>query len=139
MALLAPRFPPHLGLQAPRLLRAFTINCPAADLSEFQWWRTSIHNVVCYRRRQCRWWRSVGVWGWWDGGLLRGVIELGSITAEEFAQALRRHGPIGLRPVEVTSVRVAVYEAARTVVRGVTRSGRYQFWKIAIAPVALHS
>jgi hypothetical protein len=113
------------------------MECPAADLSEFQRWRTSIHNAVCYRRRQCRWWRSVGVWGWWDGGLLRGVIELGSITSGEFTHAHQRHGSVRLRPIDIANVRVEVYESARLVARDMIGAGRYQPVKIAMEPIAV--
>lgn len=120
----------------PRQLRAFTINCPATELIQFQRWRTSIHNAFCYRRRQCRWWRTVGVWGWWDGDRLRGIISLGSITASEFDVALHRHGDVRLRPILIENIRTEVYAATRSMlsIQHGNAAGRYQPVKIAIAP-----
>lgn len=98
-----------------------------------------MHNIIAYRRRQSRWWRSVGIWGWWNGTGLRGLVELGSITPTEFASALRRHGEIRLRPIKIENIRTEVYAAAMSVsaVAGIGSIGRYQSTKIAVEPVII--
>jgi hypothetical protein len=98
-----------------------------------------MHNIVAYRRRQSRWWRSVGIWGWWDGTSLRGIVSLGSITSTEFISALRRHGEIRLRPIGAENIRTEVYAAAMSIsaASGPREIGRYQRVKIAIEPVII--
>ncbi len=99
--------------------------------------RKSLHNLFGYRRRHSRWWRGVGLWGWWSGIGLHGLIELGSITANEFVSALRRHGDVRLRPITIGTVRTEVYTAACSVSATATvdGKGRYQPLKVAIEPV----
>lgn len=74
-----------------------------------------------------------------DGDCLRGVAELGSITPTEFMIALRRHGEVRLRPIQVDCVRAEVYAAAMSIsaVPGIGAAGRYQSFKIAIGPFAV--
>ena len=90
-----------------------------------------------YRRRQSRWWRSVGLWVWLGNGHVGGVVELGSITPQEFSYGLQRHGTVRLRPIDAANVRAAVYAAARSasMILAGERSGRYQSVKIAVEPV----
>jgi hypothetical protein len=98
-----------------------------------------MHNVISYRRRRNRWWRDVGLWGWWNGEDLCGLVELGSIMPTEFVSALRRYGKIHLRTFDSENIRVEVYRAARSV-STFPRSdaaGRYQPVKIAIEPVTV--
>ncbi|KQU49933.1 hypothetical protein ASG72_18125 [Bosea sp. Leaf344] len=113
------------------------ITAPLADPSQFGQLRKSIHNAFCYRRRQCRWWSRVGIWGWWNGIGLRGLVELGSITATEFVSALQRQGAFRLLPIATETVRAEVYAAAMSVPASIRAdgTGRYQPFKIAIEPV----
>lgn len=110
-----------------------------ADPIAFRRWRTSLHNGIAYRRRQSRWWRGVGAWGWWDGHRLRGVVSIGSVTETEFVSALRRLGDVHLRPLDTANVRTEVYRAARSAstVAGMDATGRYQPLKVAIEPVTI--
>lgn len=57
----------------------------------------------------------------------------------EFMRALRRHGDVRLRPLDIENVRTEVYRAARSVlpVQRMDATGRYQPMKIAIEPVTL--
>lgn len=124
----------------PRSLHAVMITCAASNPADFRRWRRSLHNAVTYHRRRSRWWSSVGLWGWWNGTGLDGLVELGSVTATEFAGALRRHGDVRLRPIGIDVVRTEVYRAAQSVStsqRG-DAGGRYQPVKIAIAPVTAY-
>lgn len=121
----------------PRSLHVATIACAASSPAEFRRWRKKIHNVFCYRRSRSRWWRSVGMWGWWDGTGLHGLVELGSTTQAEFMNAVRRHGGVRLRAIAIEDVRPEVYRAAQRFSpsqRG-DAAGRYQPVKIAIEPV----
>lgn len=129
----------RIEAHGPRKLLAFEIACSTVDAAEFLRWRTSMHNIVAYRRRQSRWWRSVGIWGWWDGTSLRGIVSLGSITSTEFISALRRHGEIRLRPIGAENIRTEVYAAAMSIsaASGPREIGRYQRVKIAIEPVII--
>ncbi|BCB19224.1 hypothetical protein [Bosea sp. ANAM02] len=121
----------------PRSLHAATITLAASSPAGFEQLRRSIHNVIAYRRRQSRWWRSVGLWAWWNGSGLHGLVELGSITATEFAGALERYGDVRLRSITIEMVRAEVYRAAQSVSAcpGPGGTGRYQPFKIAIEPV----
>uniref|UniRef100_A0A9E8CMD4 Uncharacterized protein n=1 Tax=Bosea sp. NBC_00436 TaxID=2969620 RepID=A0A9E8CMD4_9HYPH len=123
----------------PRSLHAATITCAASSPAEFRRWRRSLHNLIAYQRRRSSWWRSTGFWGWWDGTGLRGIVSLGSITSTEFISALRRHGEIHLRPIEIENIRTEVYAAAMSVsvAPGVKETGRYQPLKIAVEPVTV--
>lgn len=68
---------------------------------------------------------------------MRGLVELGSITATEFVSAMRRYGDVHVRPVALEQVRVEVYRAARSVstLPRNASAGRYQPFKVAIEPV----
>lgn len=70
---------------------------------------------------------------------MRGLVELGSITATEFVGALGRHGSYRLRPIAIEAVRTEVYRAAQSVSAspGPVGTGRYQRFKIAIEPVTV--
>lgn len=116
-----------------------TIAGAASTPADFRYWRKSVHNTIAYRRRRSRWWRSVGIWAWWSGADLCGIIELGSITSTEFVSALRRHGEVRLRPVDIENARTEVYAAAMSVsaLAGMGAAGRYQSLKIAIEPVTV--
>ncbi|WP_377846786.1 hypothetical protein [Bosea sp. UC22_33] len=105
--------------------------------SAFEQRRKSIHNSVGYRRRQSRWWSSVGLWAWWNGIDLHGLLELGSITTTEFVSALRQHGDVRLRPIAIETVRIEVYRAAQSVSpsQRSDAAGRYQPVKISIEPM----
>lgn len=94
---------------------------------------------MAYQRRRSRWWRNVGVWGWWNGTDLHGIVELGSTPPTEFVSALRRLGEVSLRPLEIGTVRAEVYRAARSAsaVSRIDVAGRYQSLKIAIEPVTV--
>lgn len=96
-----------------------------------------MHNLIGYRRRQSRWWHDLGLWGWWGGTGLHGIVELGPVTPTEFMSALGRHGEVRLQPLDIEKVRTEVYRAARSVtaVPGNHVTGRYQSLKIAIEPV----
>lgn len=121
----------------PRQLHALQAASSIPGPSAFRSLRRSLHNSICYRRRHSRWWRRVGIWGWWDGTGLHGLVELGSITAIEFVSALQRQGDIHLRPLGTANVRTEVYRAARSAstVAGLDATGRYQPLKVAIEPV----
>ena len=121
----------------PRSLHAARIIRAASSPAEFGQLRKSLHNSICYRRRHSRWWRSVGIWGWWNGTSLHGLVELGSITATEFVSALQRQGDIHLRSIATEAARAEVYRAARSVSASQRSDagGRYQSVKIAIEPV----
>lgn len=97
--------------------------------------RRSAHNAVSYQRRRYRGWRSVGVWGWYNDADFHGIVELGSISTTEFIHTFKRRGQIGLRPIEVESLRDEVYAAARSVAATPSGAGRYHPLKIAIEPV----
>lgn len=120
-------------------LHVVTIAGAASSPHEFGRWRKSVHNSVAYRRCQSRWWRSLGIWGWWNGTNLRGVVSLGSVTTTEFMVALRRHGQVHLRPIEIENIRTEVYAAAMLIsaVAGIDAAGRYQSRKIAVEPVTV--
>ncbi|MBN9471066.1 MAG: hypothetical protein J0J10_20055 [Bosea sp.] len=116
-----------------------TIVVAASSPRQFSHWRKSVHNSVAHQRRQSLWWRGVGLWGWWNGVDLRGIVELGSIAPTEFISALRRLGEVSLRPLEIGNVRTEVYRTARSVstVPKADAAGRYQPLKIAIEPVTV--
>lgn len=120
----------------PRRLHAVAIEIAASSLAEFLKRRKAFHNVIGYQRRRSAWWRSVGLWLWWRGSRLRGIVDLGSVTAEEFGTAFEGHGPVFIRPIDAASLRVEVYNAALGL-DGLSAGagvGRYQPFKIAIAP-----
>ncbi|WP_306222527.1 hypothetical protein [Bosea beijingensis] len=113
------------------------ITCSIADASAFSQLRRSLHNSFGYQRRHSRWWKSVGLWAWWTGIGLHGLVELGSITAHEFVSALRHHGDVRLRPIAIEAVRTEVYRAAQSIspFQRSDAAGRYQPVKISIEPV----
>lgn len=121
-----------------RSLHVVTIACAASLPGGVRRWRKSVHNVVAHQRRQCRWWRTFGIWAWCDGTGARGVVSLGSVTTTEFTIALRRHGALLARPIEVENIRAEVYAAAMSIssASAPRGAGRYQPFKIAIGPVA---
>lgn len=122
----------------PRQLHSLQITCSIAAASAFSQLRRSLHNSFGYRRRHSRWWRSVGLWAWWTGSGLHGLVELGSITGTEFASALRHHGDVRLRPIAIETVRTEVYRAGRSISTSLRDAGgRYQPLKIAIEPVMM--
>lgn len=127
----------HILACEPRSLHAATILCAASSPAEFRKWRKAGHNAVAYQRRRSRWWRSVGLWAWWSGTSLHGIVELGSITAIEFVSALQRQGAVHLLPIATNTVRAEVYAAAMSVPASIRAdgTGRYQPFKIAIEPV----
>lgn len=94
---------------------------------------------MAYQRRRSRWWRCVGLWAWWTGTRLQGIVELGSITAIEFVSALERQGAVHLLPIATGTVRAEVYAAAMSVPASIRAdgTGRYQPFKIAIVPVTV--
>ena len=83
----------------------------------------------------------MGIWLWSDGDRLSGLVELGSVTANEFSSAFRRYGPVCLQGIDITAVRVAVYRVARGISPFVAemRKGRYQPFKIVIAPAGVRA
>ena len=114
-----------------------TIERSAPGPGDFRRWRKAIHNIVAYQRRRSRRWRNFGIWGWYVGADIRGLVALDTITTTEFMHAFGRHGELHLRLISDEDVRVEVYRAARSipVTLADQRSGRYQSLKIAIAPM----
>lgn len=121
----------------PRSLHALAIAGAASSPAEFRYWRKAVRNALAYQRRRSRWWRSVGIWAWWDGLDLRGIVSLGSITTPEFMVTLQRHGEVHMRPIAIETVRAEVYAAAMSISAASfpKEPGRYQPFKIAIEPV----
>lgn len=68
---------------------------------------------------------------------MHGLVALDTITATEFRHAFQRHGELRLRPIATQEVRVEVYAAVRSIPTTLAdqRAGRYQSFKIAIAPM----
>ena len=68
---------------------------------------------------------------------MHGLVALDTITATEFRHAFQRHGELRLRPIANEDVRVEVYGAVRSIPTTLVdqRAGRYQWFKIAIAPM----
>jgi hypothetical protein len=91
--------------------------------------------LIGYQRRRCSWWKSLGLWLWWNGDRLSGLLELGSIKSEEFFAAFQRREVTALRPIGITDVRFEVYKAARSIVSVKIEKQRYQPLKVAIEPV----
>uniref|UniRef100_A0A9E8CLG2 Uncharacterized protein n=1 Tax=Bosea sp. NBC_00436 TaxID=2969620 RepID=A0A9E8CLG2_9HYPH len=120
----------------PRHLHAITIERSTPGPGDFRQWRRAVHNAISYQRRRYRRWRNVGLWGWYDGTAMHGLVALDTITTTEFRHAFRRHGELRLRPIATEDVRVEVYEAVRSIPATSIgqRSARYQSIKIAIAP-----
>ena len=114
-----------------------TIERSAHGSSDFGRRRRAIHNAVAYQRRRSRCWRNFGIWGWYAGADIRGLVALDTITTIEFALAFRRHGEINLRLICDEDVRVEVYRAVRSIPTTLAdqRPARYQSLKIAIAPM----
>lgn len=123
----------------PHGLHAMTIAGPASSPADFQYWRKAAHNALAYQRRRSRRWLQTGLWGWWDGLDLRGIVSLGSVTTPEFMVTLHRHGEVHMRPIAIETVRAEVYAAAMSISAASfpKEPGRYQPFKIAIEPVTI--
>lgn len=122
----------------PRRPHAIAIGQASGSFLDVGRRRRAIHNVLAYQRRRSAWWKSVGLWLWINGSAFRGVVELGSVTADEFGTAFRHHGPLVIRPITAAGLRVEVYDAARGLdqISAGAGVGRYQPFKIAISAVA---
>lgn len=119
----------------PRSLHTVMIAGAASSPVEFRNRRKSVHNSIAYRRRQSRWWRSFGLWLWSNRGQLTGLVELDSVTAEEFSRVVQRHGAVSVRPIDINTIRIEVYKAALMLTPPDGTPGRYQPLKIAIEPL----
>lgn len=121
----------------PHRLHAITIERSTPGIGDFRQWRKAVHNAMSNQRRRYRRWRGVGIWGWYDGANMHGLVALDTITATEFRHAFQRHGELRLRPIAKEDVRVEVYGAVRSIpaISIDQRSARYQSIKIAIAPM----
>ena len=98
----------------PRRLFAVTIAPTLAAQTNFQSWRIQVRNLVDHRRQDSKWWRDLGVRGWLGSdGLVRGIVSLGSVLADEFLRAFERRWPTTLKPIEVGTVRNEIYFAMR--------------------------
>ena len=120
----------------PRRLCAIALGRAISSFPDVGRRRRAIHNLVAYQRRRSAWWKSVGLWLWFNGSACHGVVEFGSVTAEEFGSAFRDHGPVDIRPI-AAGVRVEVYNSALSLdpLSAGAGVGRYQPFKIAISPV----
>lgn len=118
----------------PKQVHVIAIECSADDLDSFRQWRRSLHNVVAYRRNQCRWWHGVGIWGWWNGKDVCGIVGSGPVSITEFKQVVQKHGAVTLKPIAEDELRAEVYRAALAVDEELS-DRRYQSSKIAITPI----
>lgn len=119
----------------PRRLHVLTISAGLHDAAEFHRLRVAVRNLVDHRRRECSWWKSVGLWTWLSAdGAVRGLAILGSISEAEFGAALSRRWPTTLRSIEITTVREEIYRATRPGVIETGGPGRYQPIKAAVEP-----
>lgn len=123
----------------PRRLMAIAIAYEPSRPADFRSQRKSIHNLLSHQRRRSTWWGTVGLWLWRGEDGLKGVVELGSVTEDEMATALRRHGAVTLRPIDAAGVRVQIYQAAFSPLHLPVgqRSRRYQAVSIAISPAVV--
>jgi hypothetical protein len=121
----------------PRRLMAISVAYEPSRLADFGSQRKSIHNLISHQRGRSTWWGTVGLWLWRGEDGLKGVVELGSVTQDEMATALRRHGAVTLRHIDTVGVRVEIYRAALSPhhLPVGPRSRRYQAVSIAISPV----
>lgn len=110
------------------------------SVAEFHGWRVACRNVVDHRRRNSKWWRSVGLWIWLaQDGRLIGVVALPEVTEAEFLDAFARRWPVSLRLVPPGGLRehlgsiVAPGKVASSVGR------RYQRIKLTVWPRATRS
>jgi hypothetical protein len=92
-----PQCPTCTGRAARRIGRTILATNPrrlfsvefgtALSPEQFRSWRTAARNLVDHQRRECRWWREVAMQVWLGAdGRVRGIVSLGAITPEEFAQ-----------------------------------------------------
>lgn len=117
----------------PRRIHAFNLTHISLGGAAFRQQRKSLHNSICYQRRQSRWWGGFGMWGWRNSAALRGIVILGSIPPPEFQRAVQRHGALELREIVPQAVREEVYRAACAT--SSAESGRYQTVKVSIEPL----
>jgi hypothetical protein len=119
----------------PRRLHAIAIGQTTGSSFEVLKRRKSFHNVIAYQRRRSVWWKSVGLWLWWNGNSFNGVVALGSVTTKEFSSAFRDQGPVAFRPIEAVGVRVEIYQAAlvHRPLRSAVQRRRYQSLSVAIS------
>ena len=119
----------------PRRLHALTITAGLHDAADFFCWRVAVRNLVDHRRRECSWWKSVGLWTWLSAdGAVRGLTILGSISEAEFGTAFSRRWPTTLRLIETGTMREEIYRAVHPGVIAPSGPGRYQPIKAAVEP-----
>jgi hypothetical protein len=121
----------------PRRLFALTFAPTLAARTDLRSWRIQVRNLVDHRRQDSKWWRDLGVWGWLGSdGHVRGIVSLGSVLADEFLRAFERRWPTTLKPIEVGTVRNAIYFAMRPGIIFDTgpHHSRYQQIRICIEP-----
>ena len=118
--------------------RAYTliIAISLGTAAEFAQWRTALRNFSDHRRRSCRWWRSVSLDLWLQAdGMVRGVVRLGEIGADEFVAAFAGRWAVTMRPIDLSEVRTELFYAlhpTRIADFGIAR--RYQGVRVTIGP-----
>ncbi|MBL0406827.1 hypothetical protein JKG68_23055 [Microvirga aerilata] len=121
----------------PRRLFAITFTPTLTSQADFRSWRIQVRNVLDYRRRESRWWRDVGLWGWLNAdGHIKGIASLGAILEDEFLHAFGRRWPTTLRAIDEKELRNEVYFSVRPsmIFNAGPHHGRYQHLKLAIEP-----
>ena len=119
----------------PRRLHALTITAGLHDAANFFRWRVAVRNLVDHRRRECSWWKSVGLWTWLSAdGAVRGFTILGSISEAEFGTAFSRRWPTTLRLIETRTMREEIYRAVHPGEIAPGGPGRYQPIRAVVEP-----
>jgi hypothetical protein len=115
---------------------AITIELPSSSLADFWAWRVEARNLIDYRRRTCRWWREVALHVWFcQGGSVRGVVSLGSVTCAEALAAFNCRWPTILRLVDLAELRQEIAAIVRPgIIAPAHVSARYQGLKLSIRP-----
>jgi hypothetical protein len=115
---------------------AIELLLPSPSLADFWRFRIDGRNFVDYRRRQCRWWNEFMLQVWLcQGGRVRGVGSLGSLTDTEVLEAFQSRWPTSIWPLDSENLRLGIVQIVRPgSLSSAELSARYQSMKLAIWP-----
>lgn len=139
-AVCARRYAGHMAKRiasdATGKLYAVQIDLTPSSLADFWRWRAEVRNLINYRRRESRWWRSVGmqVWLCYDGKL-RGITNLGSLMETEFLGPFTRRWLTTLRSIDPSDLRREIASIVHpNMIAPVQVKARYQPVRMAVRP-----
>lgn len=104
---------------------------------DFNGWRVSVRNFIDQKRRACCWWRDTSLDLWFQhDGTVRGVVLLGSLSADEVRSAFDRRWAVTLKPIEAEELRREVYFALHPtrIAQLEVQPRRYQGLRLTIGP-----